>query len=111
MAMAQVLVSVQDMGVGTQAAVISLTLNQANILPTTTQVIIQVPKESILIDEPIILTYHNGMVKVKGPVFRAESKAADTATVTMPEVYELTGDINVWCECHILGCNSREVAV
>ena len=98
--MAQVLVSVHDVGVGTRAGVLSLTLNQATILPTTTQVSIQVPIESILIDEPIVLTYHEGMVKVKGPIFRVQSIAADAAKLTMPEISELTDDINVWCECH-----------
>ena len=109
--MAQVLVSFHDVGVGTRAAVLSLTLDQATIIPTTTQVSTQVPIETIVIDEPIMLTYHDGMVKVKGPVFRAESKAADAAKVTMPQVSELTDDINVWRECPILGCNIRGMVV
>ena len=109
--MAQVLVSVHDVGVGTRAAVLSLTLDQATILPTSTQVSIQVPLESIVIDEPILLTYQEGMVKVKGPIFHAESIAADAAKLTMPLISELTDDINVWRECPILGCNIRGMVV
>ena len=109
--MAQVLVSVHDVGVGTRAAVLSLTLDQATILPTSTQVSIQVPLESIVIDEPILFTYKDGLVKVKGPIYHAESIAADAAKLTMPLISELTEDINVWRECPILGCNSREMVV
>ena len=48
---------------------------------------------------------------MKGPIFHAQSITADAAKLTMPLISELTDDINVWRECPILGCNSREMVV